>query len=134
MPFTLVHRIMVAATSCLMAGAAFAQSAAPPSTRTTADAPQDRPGVPTTRDLNHISGMYAAMGSREQARYRMDRRAYVASVMQHRLDVRRYHRRYVHREIAYAEAMAMWRRQVRACHNGDRAACAARTPRTADFY
>lgn len=54
--------------------------------------------------------------------------------------VRRYHRqtlrneaRYHAQQIAYADAMREWRRQVRACHRGNTRACRAPSP-TYDLY
>lgn len=93
-----------------------------------------RPRV-TTRSLNRSSAIYSNLRAQRRAQYQHDRRAYMASVMaRHRQSVNRYHRRYNRQELAYADAMAAWRRQVNACHRGDRRACRAPAPRVADFY
>lgn len=90
---------------------------------------------PTTRQLNRASAAYSRMRASERIRYRMDRRAYMAAVTaRHRRAVNKYDRRYARQQMAYANAMAAWRRQVRACHNGNRRACNARSPRVADYY
>ena len=90
---------------------------------------------PTTRQLNHASDEYTRMRADTRAHYRMDRRAYIAAVeAQHDREVNRYDRRYARQQVAYAEAMAAWRVQVAACKRDDRQACAAPTPRVADFY
>lgn len=90
---------------------------------------------PTARQLNRREARYAMTRSRARADYRRDRRAYMAAVMRRqRLSVSRYRLRYARREMAYANAMAAWRRQVSACHRGDRHACNAPAPRVANYY
>lgn len=97
--------------------------------------PGDPSPGPTTRELNRASNDYTRMRASARAHYRMDRRAYIAAVeAQHDREVNRYDRRYVRQQVAYAEAMAAWRVQVAACKRDDRQACAAPTPRVADFY
>lgn len=99
-----------------------------------AGASQERRG-PTARQLNRREARYTTMRVRARAQYRRDRRAYMAAVMRkHRQSVSRYNYRYARREMAYANAMAAWRRQVSACKGGNRRACNAPSPRVADFY
>jgi|GEM_PF-2912862 len=90
---------------------------------------------PTTRQLNHASDDYTRIRANARAHYRIGRRAYIAAVeAEHDREVNRYDRRYARQQVAYAEAMAAWRVQVAACKRDDRRACAAPTPRVADFY
>lgn len=90
---------------------------------------------PTARQLNRREARYVNPRAQVRAQLPRDRQAYRAAMMRrHRQSVSRYNRRNARRELAYAEAMAAWRRQVSACHRGNRRACNARTPRVADFY
>lgn len=138
-------KVFAAAALLVCAGPAFAQDASIHSTSGQHDQRWEeqksyqandatRPHV-TTRSLNRRSAIYSNLRAQRQAQYQHDRRAYMASVMaRHRQSVNRYHRRYARQELAYADAMAAWRRQVNACHRGDRRACRAPAPRVADFY
>lgn len=89
----------------------------------------------TARQLNRDSLAHSRMQSRNRMRDRMDRRAYMSAMArQHRRAANRYDRRYIRQQNAYARAMAAWRRQVYACHRGNRRACKAHSPRVSDFY
>lgn len=76
-----------------------------------------------------------------QAQYEADRQAYLAALDQHARDVVANQRaidrtdaRYARQQVAYADAMAAWRWQVRRCKEGHQRACEMPPPNVADFY
>lgn len=142
---------VIAGLMAVIAGPSFAQSAQMQSGSPQGSSPRaaydqegrssdtmrspDKPSPITTRQLNTASDNYTRHRVRAREQYNMDRLAYIAAIRaQHRRAVNRYDRRYIRQQNAYADAMAAWRRQVAACHRGNRHACAAPTPRVADFY
>jgi hypothetical protein len=99
--------------------------------------PENR--APTTSQLNRASNYVSARRAyrhrmQRGARFQADRQAYMSAMRAHHRAVNRYDRRYIRQQMAYADAMATWRNQVRACRHGNRHACRAPTPRVENFY
>ncbi|SFR80285.1 hypothetical protein [Sphingomonas jatrophae] len=91
--------------------------------------------APVTADLNTaVNGATVQRDAAAEAQYRADRDAYMVALARHDRAVNRSDARYARQQIAYADAMAAWREQVRACKKGYRRACDAPAPNVADFY
>lgn len=68
------------------------------------------------------------------AQYAADLAAYRAALRAHHREVALDARIAEHKERAYADAMADWRRQVYACKHGSTRACNAPTPDPANYW
>ncbi len=122
-------RALMFGLAAVAAMPAVAQMASPPPAAT----------GPTTEQLNAASSAYTQQRDdmrqmAETAEHRADREAYIAALVAHDRAVDRADARYERKQMAYADAMAVWRAHVAACHHGDDRACNAPTPRVADFY
>jgi hypothetical protein len=68
------------------------------------------------------------------SQYQQDMSAYRAALRAHHHAVNANARVYDHQQRAYADAMAAWRMQVRACHHGHTRACNAPAPDPANYW
>lgn len=97
---------------------------------------------PVTEQLNtraavEASGNRAAVAtanSAGEAQYEADMAAYRAEVQANRQEVMADQARYERQQRAYADAMAVWRKQKAACDRGVLKECKKPTPNPADFY
>lgn len=74
------------------------------------------------------------MNVQNQAQYQRDLATYEQSLRSSHHEAVRDQVRYNRQRRAYADAMTVWREQVRACHRGNTRACKAPTPNPADYY
>lgn len=81
-----------------------------------------------------VNDANAQMSAEAQAQYDSDRQAYMAALVQHDRAVNRTDARYVRQQVAYADAMAAWRRQVYACKQGKKLACDLPPPDPSRYY
>ena len=88
----------------------------------------------TTQANNDANAATIAQYQESQAEYDADRQAYMAALVRHDAAVNRTDARYVRQQVAYADAMRVWRRQVWACKHGHQRACDLPTPNPAAFY
>ncbi len=99
-------------------------------------------GAPGTAALNSQTGSAAAAATDatlaqyqdSQAQYDADRAAYLDALAKHDAAVDRTDARYARQQVAYADAMRAWRRQVWACKHGHHRACDMPPPNPATFY
>lgn len=101
------------------------------------EAPPTQPTAPVTHANNRVRAQTTArdaavdeLNMSRDARYAADMAAYLDARHIAAADRMRYDRQ----QRAYADAMAAWRDQVRACRRGYQRACEAPTPDPAAFY
>jgi hypothetical protein len=103
-----------------------AQAQSSPQTARSANAEAAaRASAPTAADT---------INAANQAQYQRDLATYERSLHANHHEAMRDRAHYQHQRSAYADAMAVWRGQVRACNRGSARACRAPTPNPADFY
>lgn len=105
-----------------------------PSARTDAI---NAPNAAKTADLNNraaAEGGGVTIAPADQQQYATDMAKYRSSLRANRRTAVRDQIRYDRQQRAYADAMHVWRMQVRECNRGNRRACRAPTPRPGDFY
>ncbi|WP_380877023.1 hypothetical protein ACFB49_11130 [Sphingomonas sp. DBB INV C78] len=151
-----VSLIGLAAMLALPAAAQVATTPSPPSTDPARELPYDRGydkqtpkhdavdavEKPVTEQLNtgaavEASGNRAAtetVNATNEAQYEADMAAYRASVQSKAQVAAADEARYETQQRAYADAMAVWREQKRACDRGVMKACKKPTPNPAEFY
>ncbi len=88
----------------------------------------------TTQANNDANAATMAQYQESQADYDADRQAYADALVKHDAAVNRTDARYVRQQVAYADAMRVWRRQVWACKHGHQRACDMPPPNPAAFY
>ena len=130
--------------AALMGAATSASAQTTPSTPAPADAtdpvpPPKTPGVTAANagvaaQAEARSDAVESTNAEAQAQYAEDMAAYRASLVTHHRAAVADAKLYDHQQRAYADAMAAWRHQVRACKRGSTAACKAPPPDPADFW
>ena len=108
----------------------------------TAPAPADTPEAAANRDVaaqaaarqQTVEAAQVDAVDATQAQYETDMASYRAALRAHHRAVVADARIADRQQRAYADAMAVWRRQVYACKHGDNRACKAPTPDPAAFW
>jgi hypothetical protein len=90
---------------------------------------------PETEKLNQSAeAVDTAVTRQNEKQYALDQTAYRAAVAARREKMQMDEVTFQRQSSAYADAMAAWRVQVRACEEGKKAVCEMPAPRPQDFY
>ena len=92
--------------------------------------PVNRTAPPTTAAM----ATNTAVTRQNEKQYALDQTAYRAAVAARREKMQMDEVTFQRQSSAYADAMAAWRVQVRACEEGKKAVCEMPAPRPQDFY
>lgn len=101
---------------------------------------QPAPASPNPGTVQANDQVQQAVDAREaanqegQTQYDADRASYLQALAQHDRAVDRTDARYARQQRAYADAMAVWRWQVRRCKEGHERACELPPPNVSAFY
>ncbi len=132
-------RLVLCFSVALLGASALAQQVQPaPPAQPVMPSPVDAREEAATDALNQKIQQNAianeAMSADRQRQYDMDRAAFRAAAEVRREKIISDSVVYERQQRAFADAMAAWRAQVRACNQGDRMACNKPTPMPAEYY